>query len=755
MIRRMEMALALVLASVGASWAQDQPKEKYEIQAWHVETWKDKDGADVTYLVGQVKVTSSTMELRAERVMAWKRADSKFEGSFDELYAEGLVNLKSKTGLTEAERLFLDVAKDRALAVDFVFRGESSDPPTGFVIRAKEVFRIARDKYVADEVSVSSCTYATPHFDVTLSRAVVSVLANPIGRAVELIPQFSHVHVQTTSIIPRFAGIPFFYFPGFSYELGMEFLIRNINIGESSRFGWHVYTDWGLPLYYSEKTAEGAERRVKYADIGWEFDWRERRGYAGGLVPKWSLPWMHGYIDSYYMHDHGPDPDNSFDRQFLPLIRHERWRARIFDRFPLSDEWRLDLEGSAISDRNFLPEFFRKEFLTGKEQETTAYLRWMESNMAAVGQARYRVNEFQSQLEYLPRLEYSWWGEPLSFLLKQIHYSHNTQGANARFRPDDDIAAPDFRTWRFDTQHELFVPIDFEVFQLNPFTLGRYTAYERNLQGDFDERFTLTGGADFSITISGLYEFRSEMLGMRDLRHIVQIRSSYAQNFIVTRGPNHFFTMDRRDVLNEFEELSMELRQRFQTKITNSRGEAVVHEFFKLTAEIEYYPSFTRDTAAVNQNNFLYPFNWIPFVPTAASAIDPRRFSNLWYTASFTPAWIFSISASGEIDTLEGSDSFRTVSLGVSPFENVSASLGHTYYKHSTNSYWGQLAWTIGPHWVVAGMVSYDFRQKIFHYTQFDLVRNFHDITASVRFSYDSGEHDLTVVVLIQPKIFR
>lgn len=757
MSRRVAIPLAFLWAPIGALWAQDQPKEKYEIQAWHMETWKDKDGADVTYLSGQVRVTSSTMELRADRVIAWKRPDSPFGGTFDEMYAEGFVSLKSKSGLTESERIFMDLAKERALSVEFVFRGKSSDPPTGFVIRAQEVVRLGRDRYVADKVSVSSCTFATPHFDVTLSQAMVRILSNPLaeaGRAIELIPQFSEVHIQGEDILGRIGPFPFFYFPGFSYELGMEFLIRRITVGQSRRFGWNVYTDWGFPLYRTQSTPKG-EERIRYADVAWKLDWTEKRGFAGGFFPRWELPWMWGYLDSYAMYDLGPDFDIGFERQFMPFIRHERGRARLFDRIFLSDEWRLDLEASYISDRNFLPEIFRQEFLTGKEQETTIYLRWMDDNMAAVGQGKYRLNPFQSQVEQLPRTEYFWLGEPLAFLLDEVHYSQNTQLANLRFIPDTAQAPGVFQTWRFDTQHELFLPLDFDLFQMNWFTLGRYTAYQHNVLREEDDRLALTAGADLSATITGIHSLRSELLGMRDLRHIIHVRGSYAHNLFVTRGPTHFRPLDPRDALNEFEEVSMELRQHFQTKLVGPDGQERSHEFLKITAEIEYYPFHTRDASTFNVNSAVYPFNWLIATPPAAAALEPRKFSNLWWTAQFTPAWILSFNASGEINVTEGADEYRTLAIGLTPLPALTFTLGHTYLKHGTDTYLAMGQWSIGPHWTLGASITYDQRQDIFLNSTFDVIRTFHDFVVMVRFSYDAGEDEYETFFTIQPKIFR
>lgn len=750
------MVPILVLLLAGAARAQDGDQERYDVQAWRVDSWKEADGTEMSYLSGQVRITSRKMDLRADRVLTWKRPLSASKGSFDELYAEGFVRLKNESGITEVERLYMDLVADRALAVEFVFRGQSKDPPTPFQVRAKEVVRLSGTKYVADQAMVSSCIFATPHFDVRLSKAVVSIVTSAVataGRAMQLIPRASDVTIQGDDVTASYEGFPFFYFPGFTYQLGSEFLLRRVTAGESRRFGWFLYTDWGFSLYRTE-TDHDLEHRVRWGEFEWKIDWREKRDWAAGLFPKWYLPWMTGYVSSYGLYDPGPNPDSSFDRQFLPLIQHERGRARLFDRLAPSDDWRVDLELSFISDRNMLPEFFREEFLTGKEQETTVYVRWREANLAAVGQAKYRVNDFQSQVEQMPRAEFYAWGEPAGFLIRNLHYSQNTQEANLRFLPDVALLPGTFQTWRFDTQHEFFIPVDLGFVQVNPFGLVRYTEWEHDIVRKENERYAMTAGADLSTTISGVYEFRSETFGMHDLRHIVHARTSYANNLDVTEPPSRFFAMDRRDALAKFEEVSFELRQHFQTKIGGKDGERI-HEFLKVTGEIEYYPQTARDTAGVNQNSFTYPFNWLAVTPTATSLPEIQRFSNLWWTAAFTPAWILSVQGVGEVNIADGADIYRNISIGVAPLADFSVTLGHTYLKHATNSYLASMIWNIPPHWSIAGSMSYDFRQEIFTYSQVDIIRTFHDMIATCRFSYDAGQDDLRILVIIQPKIFR
>jgi hypothetical protein len=718
-----------------------------EIEAWQMKHWTEPNGQQVTDLSGQVMLRTRNLEVRADRVMAFKRPDSTFRGRFDEVYAEGFVTVKSETGLAQSDRVFIDLTRDRAIAVEFVFRGTSKDPPTPFQVRAREVVQLSRHEYVADRVTVSSCEFATPHFEVRFKRAWVTIAPTRETRPGEFIPAGSEIGVRGEHISAWFYDVPILYFPGFTYYLGMEYLIRRITVSQSDRFGWQLYTDWGFSLY--EKDEEGIRRR--WADLAWSIDWREERGWAAGFQPKWKHATGYGYLDSYFIYDHGPNKESAFDRQFLPLIRRERGRAKLFDRIRLWEDFRLDVEGSYVSDRNFLPEFFRKEFLTDKEQETTVYVRWMRDNAGAVAQGRYRLNEFQSQLEMLPRVEHYLWGEPVRFLGDRVRYSQNTQAANLRFRPDEALPPGVFQTWRGDTQHELFLPLDFDLVQINGFVLGRVTGWEHNVERHADDRLALSGGFDGSLSAWGLHSFRAEWLGMRDLRHILVVRASYATNVLVTRSPSHFAGLDRRDALDEFEEISLELRQRFQTKLENGS----IQEFLKLTAEIEYYPQHTRDAAAPNINSHLYPFNWLSAVPVAATPLDARRFSNLWYTASFTPAWIFTIAVSGEVDIVEGAENYRTAGVGFTPIEGVSLGASHAYVKHSSNSYFGTLVLEVAPHWTIKGSAGYDFRQKQVQYTQIDLVRRLHDLTVTGRFTYDTGEHDVRFLLLVEPKILK
>jgi hypothetical protein len=135
--------------------------------------------------------------------------------------------------------------------------------------------------------------------------------------------------------------------------------------------------------------------------------------------------------------------------------------------------------------------------------------------------------------------------------------------------------------------------------------------------------------------------------------------------------------------------------------------------------------------------------------------LDPDHLSHLWWTASFTPAWILSIAGAGEIDLSTGADSYRAVGMTITPAPTFNFGFGHTYLRGGAVTYSAAANWSLPPRWAVHGTVSYDFRQELFQNARVDIVRDLHDLAVTFRVSYDPTQDDLRAMVLVEPKIFR
>src|SRR6185295_118715 len=298
--------------------------------------------------------------------------------------------------------------------------------------------------------------------------------------------------VDFDQLVPEFSGIPFLYIPGLAVGPWlMNFPIRAIRGGHSSRFGNFVYSDLGSRIRMKDEKG----KLKQWGDIDLKIDWRQVRGEAGGIDFNYKWNGYRGYLDSYYLHDNGRRPGSDFDQQFPPLERPDRGKVHWYHRQDLDENWRYELEAYYLSDRSLLQEFFPHEFKEEKEPETAAYIRWVDGDMGAYLLGRYRLNDFQNQDQYLPRADFNLLSHPiLAGLIDNIYLTERMDLVDIRHKYDSDLALRSVDTWRFDVLTQLSTSFDFQYFQVSPFIQNRFTYYEEDLAGDARVRDLWTAG---------------------------------------------------------------------------------------------------------------------------------------------------------------------------------------------------------------------------------------------------------------------
>src|SRR5690606_32781175 len=97
-------------------------------------------------------------------------------------------------------------------------------------------------------------------------------------------------------------------------------------------------------------------------------------------------------------------------------------RVDLEHRTRLDEQRVVDLELTYLSDSGFLREYYENESRIGKEQESYVSYRDVEDNQALSVLVRARLNDYDTQVEYLPRVEWretgrvvdaGWFGQPV------------------------------------------------------------------------------------------------------------------------------------------------------------------------------------------------------------------------------------------------------------------------------------------------------------------------------------------------------
>jgi lipopolysaccharide assembly outer membrane protein LptD (OstA) len=744
--------VALGAASADARQDKEQSKWKMEsggktvIEAANGLSWQEGD-LQVTFLTGGVTVQRPDLRLQAGRVMMWKRKDS--SEPYDEIYAEGNVIFMREGQKLNAERFFFSNIDKKGAIVDLRLKAYSRDLKTDFFAMAREARLDAEaGKMVAEDVRVTSCSYGVPHYHLSVGHATLlgnDQMKTDGKKSFHLGDDWT---VDFDELIPEFSGIPFLYVPGLS--LGpwlMNFPLRSIRGGHSRRFGNYIYSDLGSRIRLRDENG----KLRPWGDVDLKIDWRQVRGEAGGIELKYKWADYEGRLDTYYLHDLGRRPGSAFDAQFPPLEHPDRAKAHWFHRHELDEHWRLELEAYYVSDRNLLEEFFPREFKSEKEPETAAYLRWIDGIYGGFLEARIRLNDFQTQDQYLPRLDFNVFALPvLGSMADNIYLTERFDVVDIRRKFDEDLNQHSVDTWRVDLVSELFMPLEFRYFQVSPFVQNRITYYEHDLTDDPRTRNLWTAGTRLTTQVHGTHpEVVWERVGLRGLRHVIEVESRYTNNFFNTVDRADLFPYEPVDTIDRFEEVAFEVRQRFLTKDASNQP----FEFATLTVGIEYYPDSRRDTTSVNATNFFEPFNYIPLTSHPGSGVFERRnWSNINYDFSLRPRNLFTLQGSGEYNPVTHAEEFRDVGVTITPTSGFLLALSQTRVKGVTDAVTLGMTWALTAKWSVSVSGQYDFRTGEYLKQELVVARDFHDFVVEAVFEREFTRDENRFLVALVPK---
>jgi len=743
------------------------------------------------------------MGLKADRVIVWVKESDKAGGpapaAGKRFYAEGNVvfyrrDLENrKLEMFRADRFYLDLEKRTGYFSDLrLDQRPGDDARAAVTLRAREARLTAGGGDAAAEktrvavlglpglgdkppgrlavfdVVLSTCTFGQPHYHVGLAEAQVdwTWVAGPGSPLVGFfLGKPDDPGIGGDWVTVSIWGVPVFAWPSFYMKLAAvsALPLEKVQGGHTSRFGNTIETTWGLKVSKGFVDAlnpfgvnDSSDDKDSWGRFRWEIDWRQERGWAAGIDPSWKWGDYFGYLDTYYLRDKGPDPDNDFDAQFIPLEREDRGRARFFHRAEVTTHLRAELEVSWLSDRNVLQEFFEQEFKEGKEQETVAYLRYLDGNKGGFLMEKVRINGFQTQLEFLPKAKVYLADEPLlPGLPVDLTFTEELELVNLRQRFDNDLGLDDEQTWRFDSLSSWALSLPLGVATLSPFADARITAWQEALDGDAADRFIATGGARLAMDIHGVHGVQSEFLGLHGLRHIIHLEARGVTAFTNSLEPAELFQYDAVDGLDKFTEYSFEIRQRFQTKFID--GQAFkTKDFLEIGAEIEYYPDKERDSVGFNAANSQYPFNWITLAPhDSTKVLDERGRSNIHWDVVYRPSNFLEARGMGEYNPVHNQEEAREYTVALRPHPGLELSVGQVFVFDVTNAFTVAAKWALTEKWGVTAEAQFDFKTDEYINRKATVSRNFHDFQFEAVFEEDVGRDERRFYITFVPTFLR
>lgn len=319
-------------------------------------------------------------------------------------------------------------------------------------------------------------------------------------------------------------GVPVFYFPYYSRNLGPRANNFNFLPGYRSTYGPFLLTSY---RFFLDEQLDGTAH----------VDYRQKRGVGVGPDLNYHLGrWGDGTFKYYYLHDQDPAVDGD------PTIPNNR--QRVWFSYQANPATNLSVKALVRyqGDTNLIREFFEGEYRQDNQPSTYVDVNKFWSNYSLDTYVQPRVNDFLETVERLPDVRLTGYRQQLGN--SPVFYeSESSVGYYRRLFPETNSFASslDFEAARADTYHQLLLPETFFGWlNVTPRAGGRLTYYSKasgpGATTDELYRGIFNTGAEFSFKASQLWPgAQSDFFQVDGLRHIVQ--PSF--NYVYVPQPNY------------------------------------------------------------------------------------------------------------------------------------------------------------------------------------------------------------------------
>ncbi len=463
------------------------------------------------------------IDISTDRMVIWKGGEQQTDLSGQaldegptplEIYLEGNIDFRQGERVIHAQRMYYDVNTQVGTVLDAELL--SPAPQFSGLVRLKAdlVRQLGRDQFLAQNAFVTTSRMGRPGYRLQAGEIYYEdqqrPLVDPATGLTQVDPTGDSIleHQRLATSRNNFLylrEVPVFYWPRFATDLeDPNLLFRRIKVRNDNVFGTQILTDWdGYQLFGLRNPPAGT-------DLNLSLDYYSQRGPAGGPTFTYNRPDVfglggpaYGLIDGWMIYDTGND-NLGLGRRTINPERDFRHRLLARHRQQLGNNWQLTGELGWISDRNFLEQYYEREWDQFKDQTTGVELKHFADNTSWGITTDLRLNDFFTQTEWLPRGDHFWLGQSL---WGRLTWSEHTQAAFARLRtastPNNPVDALNFAPlpWevtatgeRFVTRHSLDLPLGLGPFKVTPYVQGELGHWGADLAGnDVDRVFGQVG----------------------------------------------------------------------------------------------------------------------------------------------------------------------------------------------------------------------------------------------------------------------
>ena len=500
-----------------------------------------------------------TVDLVADRVVIWtggglsslnlSGVTETASGQPFEMYLEGNIEFRQGDRLIHANSMYYNAAQQTGVVLGAELL--TSVPRYEGLVRLKaDVLRqINSGSFQAFNAALTTSRLGMPRYwfqseNMTFDQRLVPQV-DPLTGQYVIDPQTG----QPVANVERLAtsqsnfaylgGIPIFYWPSFKTDFASPgFYVDSIKLGNDRVFGTQAKVDFDLGQVFGLTYGPGTKwtGSVDYlSERGWGFGTNYR--YASDRFFALAGP-SAGVFDAWAIDDQGLD-NLGADRRALTPEEDFRYRVLWQHRQRLQYGWQLTGEIGLISDRNFLEQYYEREWDQWKDQTTGFQLKRVVDNSSWNVTTELRLNDFFTQTQWLPKLDHYLIGQPM--FGNRLTWSSHSSAGYARLEtadpPVDLIDAGKFNrlAWemessgvRIGTRNEVAMPLNFGASKLVPYLLGDVMHWGEVLDGDDLTRLYGQAGVRWSLPMWRVDPSRrSTLFNVNGIAHKVVLDSEF------------------------------------------------------------------------------------------------------------------------------------------------------------------------------------------------------------------------------------
>lgn len=500
-----------------------------------------------------------TIDISADRLVLWSDSDLsniRQDRSLDltkthiELYLEGNIIFRQGDQEIYADKMYFDVSTRRGLIREAEVFAAIPNVEGLIRLRAEEIRMPEEGLMMASDTFVTTSRIGEPLYRFQMGQIMLRSQQFPrknrFTGEVERDPQTgepildSRKDLIARQTMVKVGNVPVFYLPYFAAPMDSpsqiinKFSIRNDSIfGFQPIIGVDAYrllgiekpwtnTSWDLNASYYTKRGPG---------LGTEFEY-DRLG-ANQEIPLgiFSGPGK-GKFQFWGIYDTGDD-NLGYERRNLIPEKDFRYQAIGQHKSTFGNDWELRFQLGVISDRNFQEEYFQNSWYTEPDRATQLEIRKSEENRTLSLWADLRTNDFHTQTQRTPQLDFYWLGQPL--FGDVLTWSSYSEVGYVHLYPDTAPTDPaDRALWhlldwekeskgiRSSTRHEISYPFQAGPVKLVPFALGEAAYWGEDLQGEATSRVYGQAGIRASLPMWQYYGWQNRLFNVNGIMHKVE-----------------------------------------------------------------------------------------------------------------------------------------------------------------------------------------------------------------------------------------